>query len=187
MVAHFDYYYNKGQTASSRGVLLIPRTTCGESKMKDTDDTTGAYNSTIAKNTTCPAIASALSTVLGSYLLSKKVLISSATNASTLSMAGAGYTGASTSWGWDELQCVLPNEIQIWGSTVFSSSFYDIGADNEKLAVFNFINQVEYGRLYFWLRSVASSTTFALADSGGHADPLVASSSAQLRPLIYIG
>lgn len=187
MVAHFDYYYNKGDAASARGVLLIPRTTCGTSKMKDTNDTTGAYVSTIAHATTCPAIASALSTVLGSYLLSNKLLLSNATNASTASMAGAGYTGASTNWAWTATQCSLPNEVQIYGSTVFSSSFYDVGEACEKLAVFNFINHVEYSRSNFWLRCVASSMYFALAVGSGDAGHTYASDSHALRPLIYIG
>ncbi|MBR6289241.1 MAG: hypothetical protein IKR19_07900 [Acholeplasmatales bacterium] len=99
MVAHFDYYYNRGDTAgNSRGVVLIPCTKCGESKMANTNDTTGAYASSIANATTCPAIASKLQTVLGSYLLSNKLLLSNAINASTVSMAGAGYTGTSTTW-----------------------------------------------------------------------------------------
>ncbi|MBR6289354.1 MAG: hypothetical protein IKR19_08465 [Acholeplasmatales bacterium] len=187
MVAHFDYYYNRGDVASARGVLLIPRTVCGESKMANTNDTTGAYASSIANVTTCPAIASKLQTVLGSYLLSNKLLLSNATNASTVSMAGAGYTGASTNWAWTASQCVLPNEIQIYGSTVFSSSFYDVGEACEKLAVFNFINHIEYSRSHFWLRAVASATRFAFATSSGDANSGSASASLSLRPLIYIG
>ncbi|MBR6289236.1 MAG: hypothetical protein IKR19_07875 [Acholeplasmatales bacterium] len=188
MVAHFDYYHNKGDNVSgSRGVLLIPRTTCGESKMTNSDDTTGAYASSIANTTTCPAIASALSTVLGSYLISNRLLFSTATNTNIPSMAGGGYTGGSSSWGWSTSQCVLPNEIQIYGSTVASSSFYDIGESCEKLAVFNFINHTEYGSWAFWLRGVASAHYFTRAgyDGGAHNNP--ASGSFPLRPLIYIG
>ncbi|MBR6289232.1 MAG: hypothetical protein IKR19_07855 [Acholeplasmatales bacterium] len=189
MVAHFDYYYNKGDntTASSRGVLLIPRTVCGESKMANTNDTTGAYAGSIANVTTCPAIASKLQTVLGSYLLSNRLLFTNAMTASVPSMMGANATGASTNWEWTASQCVLPNEIQIYGSTVFSSSAYDVGEACEKLAVFNFINHVEYSRSYFWLRAVAGATNFADALNHGRASHDNASHSLSLRPLIYIG
>ena len=187
MVAHFDYYVNKGDAENARGVVLIPRTTCGNSKMKDTNDTRGAYAATIAHTTTCPAIASALSTVLGSYLLSNRLFLSNTINANTASMAGAGYIGASTNCTWAASQCELPNEIQIFGSTVASSSFYDVGLECEKLAVFNFISHVEYGRSGFWLRSVASSTNFALAHYGGYAISVGAGNLSGLCPLIYIG
>jgi hypothetical protein len=153
MVAHFDYYVNKGETVSPRGVVLIPRITCGESKMNNTNTTEGGYAATIANVTTCPAIASKLQTVLGSYLLSNKLLFSTATNASIPSMAGANWQGASTNWAWTASQCSLPTEVQIYGSTVIGSSFYDVGESCEKLAVFNFINHIEYSRSGFWLRS----------------------------------
>ncbi|MBR6289233.1 MAG: hypothetical protein IKR19_07860 [Acholeplasmatales bacterium] len=190
MVAHFDYYYNRGNVASfssSKGVVLIPRTTCGESKMANTNDITGAYRSSIANETTCPAIASKLQTVLGSYLLSNKLLLSITTNASISSMAGANLAGASSGWEWTTSQCVLPNEIQIYGSTVYSSSFYDVGDACEKLAVFNFINYTEYGLASFWLRSVAGASSFANASFAGNAFSEAASTSYPLRPLIYIG
>ncbi|MBR6289243.1 MAG: hypothetical protein IKR19_07910 [Acholeplasmatales bacterium] len=187
MVAHFDYYVNRGNSANSRGVVLIPRTTCGESTMANSDDATGAYTSSIVNTTVCPAIASKLQTVLGSYLLSNKFLLSTAINANISSMMGTNATGASTNWAWAASQCILPNEIQIYGSTVCSSSFCDIGESCEKLAVFNFINHVEYNRLHFWLRSVASATGFARADGDGGAFFYGASGSYSLRPLIYIG
>ncbi|MBR6289244.1 MAG: hypothetical protein IKR19_07915 [Acholeplasmatales bacterium] len=188
MVAHFDYYYNKGDVSGNgRGVVLIPRTTCGESKMNTENTTEGAYANSIANTTTCPAIANALSTILGSYLLSNKLLFSKDMNANIPSMAGANVTGASANWNWYSSQCVLPNEIQIYGSTVYSSSFYDVSESCDKLAIFNFINHVEYGRVAFWLRAVDSATGFAYANSDGSARGNNASISHSLRPLIYIG
>ncbi|MBR6289248.1 MAG: hypothetical protein IKR19_07935 [Acholeplasmatales bacterium] len=187
MVAHFDYYYNRGDVVSSKGVVLIPRDICGESKMANTNDTTGAYTSSIANTTTCPAIASKLQTILGSYLLSNKLLLSNTTNANTPSMAGGGLNGASTDWRWAASQCVLPNENQIYGSMVLSSSYYDVGEACEKLAVFNFINHTEYLRSNFWLRAVANTTAFAYASYVGGGNPGYASNSYPLRPLIYIG
>ena len=188
MVAHFDYYVNRGDAASARGVVLIPRTTCGTSKMNATENkTTGAYASSVANATTCPAIATALSTILGSYLLSNKLLFSNSESDDIASMAGCNWNGASNGWAWVASQCVLPNEIQIYGSTVFSSSFYDVGEACEKLAIFNFINHVEYSRSNFWLRAVASSAGFANAGNGGGARGSSASYEHPLRPLIYIG
>ena len=187
MVAHFDYYYNKGDAENARGVVLIPRTTCGRSKMNDTADATGAYAATIAHNTTCPAIASAISTVLGSYLLSNKLMLTNTINATIPSMMGANNQGASTNWTWYSSQCDLPNEVQIYGSMVCSSSLFDVGIECEKLAVFNFINHVEYSRSTFWLRAVAHSGAFACGTYYGGAGMSSATTDYLLRPLIYIG
>ena len=189
MVAHFDYYYNKGGSTyiSPKGVVLIPRTTCGSSKMNNEDTTVGGYKSSIAHTTTCPNIANALQTVLGSYLLSSSKLISSNISSSALSMAGGSWQGASTDWEWIQDRCIIPSEVQIYGCTVASSSWYDIGEANQKLAVFNFINNVEYNRSSFWLRSVSSNLRFAAVSSYGYAAASLASSSTVLRPLIYIG
>ena len=187
MVAHFDYYYNKGDTVNARGVVLIPRTYCSNSKMHDTNTTEDAYANSIIHTTTCPAIASALSTVLGSYLLSNKLLLSSDMKSNIPSMAGANITGASTNYNWMASQCDVPTEIQIYGSTVCSSSFVDVGEATNKLAVFNFINAVEYSRSAFWLRTVVSSVAFAVVASDGGARYGNASVDYPLRPLIYIG
>jgi hypothetical protein len=59
--------------------------------------------------------------------------------------------------------------------------------DNEKLPVFNFINPVQYGRNYVWLRSVVSSTYFANCYISGNANYSGASGAYCVRPLILFG
>jgi hypothetical protein len=79
------------------------------------------------------------------------------------------------------------NEVQLYGSTVWSSSAYDVGVDNEKLPVFNFINPIHFGRYAFWLRSVVSSTHFAFCNYDGLANTNTASNAYSVRPLILFG
>ena len=193
MVAHFDYYYRtgsdfEGAPINPKGVALIPRTVCGgDSKMRDNDDITAGYLGSIPYNTTCPAIASALSTVLGSYLQTFRCLISVNTNPNIPSMCGANWMGASDTWGWRTVQAILPSEIQIYGSTVMSSSYFDTGEACQKLAVFNFINHIEFGRNMFWLRDVAAFDRFAAADASGNVVTSRSSIERSMRPIIYIG
>ena len=188
IVAHFDYYYNKGEPVGPKGVVLIPGdTSCGSSKMNNTDTSVGGYASSIANTTVCPAIATALQRVLGSYLLTISARLTYTINTSIPSMAGANWQGASTNWNWVTTQCILPNEIQLCGSNVCSSSFYDTAEACDKLAVFNFINCVYIHRATFWLRNVASSTNFSRATITGITDAYGASNSYAIRPLIYIG
>ena len=192
MVAHFDYYYNRGDDGNnvggSRGVVLLPRTFCGQTKMNTTEHSTaGGYKASVAHVTTCPAIASALQTVLGSYLLSPTKLITNSVNANIPSMAGAGYNGAATGFEYTTNQCILPNEVQMYGTTAWFSSAYDVGEACQKLAVFNFINQTEYGRYGVWLRSVAHAGAFVVSRYDCVADRYGANENFRIRPLIYIG
>ncbi len=189
MVAHFDYYYNKGDDSNigAQGVLLIPKTYCGESKLNATEDTTeGGYKETLAYNTVCPAIASALGTVLGSYLKPQRLFVTTQINSSIPSMAGLGWSGASTRYEFASQQVVLPSEVQIYGTTLFSSSCYDNLSLPQKLAAFNFIGHTQYYRKSFWLSCVSSSNKFCDAGIWGNAGYNGPSNSEKLRPLIYI-
>ena len=188
MVAHFDYYYNKGDSpAGSRGVVLIPRTYCGTNKMNDIDTAAGGYYSSIVNTTVCPSIVTALSSVFGSYLLSKKVLISRTVDDNITSMRGAGSMGSTVDHLWISTQCILPGEIQIYGSKISGSSCYDTGEACNKLAVFNFINPNEFGRYAFWLKDVSRSTHFCAYGDAGYQRDGGASNLYYTRPLIYIG
>ena len=191
MVAHFDYYYNKGDTITGqRGVVLIPRTIssiASDLKMNDTETTEGGYTGSLMNTVTLPAVASALSTVFGSYLLSNNMILTTEVDDNIQSMGGGGWYGASKTFAWTSSQCVLPSEVQIFGASICSSSMYDTGEANEKLAVFNFINHVEYGRYDFWLRSIVAARKFGRANYSGISSYAKANSYCALRPLIYIG
>ena len=79
------------------------------------------------------------------------------------------------------------SEPQVYGTTVWSSSAYDVGVDNKKLPVFDFINGVQYGRGDSWLRSVVSSTYFANCGYDGRAGYSGASNAFYVRPIILFG
>ena len=61
------------------------------------------------------------------------------------------------------------SEVQLYGSIIWSSSGFDTGEANEKLALFNLIRSNKlFGKKNIWLRDVASAASFAsLSDSGG--------------------
>ena len=190
MFAAFDYYYNCGDTAlTTHHAILIPRNYgfATTAKMNPTNTTVGSYYNSEMHQTTLPCYAKSLKTALGNHLLSHKTILPNAINASTPSMAGAGMAGASSGWGWVTTELQLMNEVQLYGATIWTSSAYDVGCDCEKLPVFNFINGVQYGRTYFWLRSVVSSTYFAYCHAYGLANNSGASTAYSVRPLILFG
>ena len=195
MIAGFDTEFYKGWLDNSSNptpyitqhhITLIPRVPLFNAQMNSTNTTSGGYKGSAMHTSTLPTVVSNLQTVLGSHLLKRYALLSSAVDTTRSNMFGnAG--GASSSWKWTEVYATLPSEVQIYGSTIWSSSGYDTGEACMKLPVFNFINHVQFSRWAFWLRGVASSSNFCGANSGGNADAWGASDSFGVRPVICIG
>ena len=195
MIAGFDTEFYKGWLDNSSNptpyitqhhLTLIPRVPLFNAQMNPTNTTSGGYKGSAMHTSTLPTVVSNLQTVLGSHLLKRYALLSSAVDTTRSNMFGnAG--GASSSWEWTEVYATLPSEVQIYGSTVWSSSGYDTGEACMKLPVFNFINHVQFSRWSFWLRGVASSSYFCRASYYGGAGTWAASNSLGVRPVICIG
>jgi len=189
MIAAFNYYYNTGDTAlTTPHIVLIPRNQgFATAKMNATNTTEGGYLNSYMHQTVLPCYAASLKTALNNHVLSHRTWLSKSTDTSTPSMAGAGLTGAANAAEWATINLQLMNEVQVYGTTVWSSSVYDVGTDNRKLPVFDFITPVQFGRSGFWLRSVGSSTYFANCGGNGTAGCYNASNVNYVRPLILFG
>ena len=187
-IAGFDTYLHKGDTEMTKHHLaLIPKTNLLTSYMNATNDTTGAYYNSYMHQTVIPQVNTAMANILGSHLLERRALLANAMTKDIASGAGAGWTGASSGWAWYTVKSCLLSEVAVYGSKVFSSSFYDVGEDCERLPIFQFKGH-SYTRQWFWLRAVASSSVFANADGNGNATGINAStSSGGVRPLICVG
>ena len=63
------------------------------------------------------------------------------------------------------------SEIEVYGSTVWSSSGYDTGNANRQLPLFAFSKQAQNNRTaYYWLKVVASAVFFCFVTGHGHAN-----------------
>ncbi len=187
MVVHFDYFGARSNNVmKTYDVVLmgIPNASLN-TKMNSTATVEGGYKGTIVNNTVCPAIASALSTVLGSYLKTYNHLISNASNANVASMAGSGSTGAAVAREWSQKQCIIPTELQVYGAPVTSSSLFDIGEATSKLAAFHFVSPCWEGGNY-WLRDISNSANFCSVSYSACNDSTAANTECYIRPLIYI-
>ena len=188
VVAGFDTEFNKGKLGfTTHHISLIPQTFLFTAPMNDTNTTTGGYAGSKMHTSTLVTVANNLKNALGSHLLERRVLLSNSMNTSIDYGAGDGLTGASNGWDWFSAFCTLLTEVQVYGSRVFSSSFYDIGEGCSQLPLFKFVNHVYHGRFAFWLRAVTSSTAFAFAFGDGNASCDGASLALAVRPLITIG
>ena len=188
VIAGFELYNNKGDTPLTVGnIVLIPKEPLVNKQMNPTNTTEGGYYNSAMHQTHIPEIVANLEKVLGNTLLTRRCLLSNSMSSTLSSMAGAGYTGCSNGWAWYYCKAVLMSEVEIYGTTIFSSSFYDVGEACEKLPIFNFINHVKYSPSSLWLRAVASASHFAGAVYNGSAGYHHAGHLWGVSPIIVVG
>jgi hypothetical protein len=174
-IAGIDTELRKGD-----GDLTMHHITCianfGNSKMNSTDTTTGGYNGASVMQTFLSDKATEISTICGSHLLSRKVLLSNAVT-----------NGKSSGWSWYSKQLALLSEQQVYGSIQWGN-VYDTGEGYEKLPIFNESTPAQlFGRVDIWLRGVDSTTHFCFAGHGGHPNYGSASGSLAAVALFCLG
>jgi len=153
----------------------------GRKRMNSTNSTTGAYKSSEMRTATIGAVVSQGSTAsgatinqqlyaeFGSHLKTTRELISNAINATGYNRLGAA-SGCSNGWEWSSEQAILMSEVEVYGSTVWSSSGYDTGTACKQLPLFLFSKKAINNRSsYYWLKDVASAARFCLVGDGGFA------------------
>ena len=191
LVAGFDLFLNSGDTPlTSHHIVIIPKTVLGTSYMNSSNITTGGYKGSYMYATKLPEImATYVTPAFGSHALSHRVLISTSVNTTANSNAGAAIAGCSNNWEWASVTADLMSEINVYGSVVCSSSFYDTGNKNMRFPLFNFDNQAVFAyRNWYWLCAVASATYFCLVNNSGNSYYNGASSaSGGVRPYLLIG
>lgn len=135
-----------------------------------------------------PAVVKALNNALGNgHLVAHNMMMGTAVGSSLVNRLGS-TGGATSSWGWQNNQYItLMTEAQIYGGTIWSSSGYDTGQANTKLAAFNLVRWNKFcGNKYMSLRDVASGSHFCNALGTGSADYDGAARSRCVVPLILL-
>ena len=106
--------------------------------------------------------------IFGSHLKTIKSLLATAMSSSLYNRFGSAG-GASSGWGWQSVQTRLMSEIEVYGSTVWSSSGYDTGDANHQFELFRFSKSAVNNRsAYYWLKDAASSSYFCYCGSYGY-------------------
>ena len=120
-------------------------------------------------NTVLPKIEADL-TPLGLSLIANQRLYSTAMNPNGYDRFGTA-SGCASSWGWSTNQKIsAPTEIEIYGSTAWSSSGYDTGEGCKPLkACQRFRFNELLPQKYFWLRDIVSASNACFATSRGYA------------------
>ena len=205
VLAGFDIYYGRNVLFENKHHAVIIPNDCFKSlaAMNSTATTSGAFRGTDMMQTILPVYESALKNVLGDHMIKFETVITSAISTDGASNAGAGFTGCSSqTTGW-VLAINLLSEIQVYGSSIFSSSCYEYQRSGDvRFPIFALHPQFvipnlsvtdkgvsTYRMNSYWLRNVVSSTQFALVNYLGYfgADCAAANLKHGVRPYFLIG
>ena len=184
VIAGFDCEHNH-QASDGKikdngyGICLIPKTSLGNYVWDSRSTYNGYYGSTI-NTSTLPTVANNLKKVLGSHLIKRNVLLSSARDSRYYASA---YT-------WTTAYCTLMSMGQVTGTFASNHNKYDDGEANYKLPLFNY--ETWSFDAYAWLRGLDGDhenfdggLVYRLL-TAGVSTWHYCSWSCGLRPLIYI-
>ena len=193
--AFYGYYDNYAVTATPHMAALIfglPNDYMNPTNSTTTAADTGTgytgYAGSYMHVKYLPAVVKALNNALGNgHLVAHNMLMGTTVGSSLVNRFGSAG-GATSSWAWQMDQYItLMTEAQIYGGTIWSSSGYDTGQANTKLAAFNLVRWNKFcGNKYMWLRDVASGSNFCTASSDGLANCYRAANSLYVVPLILL-
>lgn len=180
-IAAFDYYYNCGDTNFTKHhVVIVPDTSLYKAQMNTSNVTTGGYTGSAMYKSNLAQAKTTIKAAFGSaHVLTKRELLTNAVNGNTPS-----------GWAWFDSDVELMNEVQAYGSVAWGAhdgNGYNVASGDGQFPLFMFDRTKLHNREDYWLRDVASATSFSLVSSGGCASTVVASLSLGVRPAFCIG
>lgn len=177
--AGFDTYLKTGDTQlTAHHIVVVPDIIKTGVQMNSTNVTTGGFKGSAIWTTVIPEYNTKVENAIGAnHVLSYRQLISNSVNSS----------GQSSGWEWVTAKLFLMSEVSVYGSTVFSSSGFDIGIDNRQFPIFR-LNPSMYNneRTWWWLKAVRSAPIFCSVDSRGYSSNPSASASGGFRPFFLM-
>lgn len=153
----------------------------GRHAMNATNTTAGGYTGSEMDQSVLGAVVSEGSTEsgatinqqlyaeFGSHLKTTDELLSNSINATGTNRFGTA-NGCSNNWAWGMRQAVLMSEVEVYGSTVWSSSGYDTGVAKTQLPLFTHSRNAMNNRsCWYWLKDASSSASFCYCNDCGSA------------------
>ena len=191
-IAHFNYWKYMGDTSFTKNhIVFVPDTAFKNMKMQESNTTEGGVPATLVWTALQGELYTAVNaaTCMNGHVQTHRDWIPDSVNTSAMSAAGANFQGSTvyTDTMWRDVKLGLMKENMVYGSTVFSSSGYDVGCGKSQLALFKIDPTWITGRasrFSWWLGCVASSADFAYSGLGGVATGRGASGSLGVRPYL---
>ena len=180
VIAHFDYYYNIGDTNfATHHVCVVPESNLYNHVMNDENTTEGGYESSKMRTTgLANALASVQSAFGSTHVKSHRIYIC---NTVTDGVESAGE--------WvDSAGVELMTEIQVYGTKIRALASHIATTQKEQLALFALEPKELNRRISYWLQDAVGSAYFAYVNYAGDAGNGFASSTyVGVSPLSIIG
>lgn len=192
-IGEIESHHNYGDTPilNNRGHLLcFPETTLGFAKMNATNTTDGGYDGSDMNNIIMPAIQAALESAFGAeHLLTAREWLTSVVDPNAISKGIPSQKGSVIyASNWVNKKCRLMSELEVYGSSCFSSSGYDdMGGLSHQIALFRNNPATLCIRENYWLSSVCDFKYFCVLNSKGIVNFGSADGSFGVRPRFIIG
>ena len=197
LIADIDNYLHSGDTPLTKHhVTVIPAKSLMSVGMNEMATTEGGYINSKMATETLPNLVSdegVIGKTFENHIIEYRNLLTNHVNTEAINQSGGRWAGASDEWNWYTRKADLMSEVNVYGTTVWSSSGYDTGIDNRQYAIFQlkpeFINSYGNERFHYWLKSVAGTERFSDVFTRGHSDATGGSASAVfgVRPRFLIG
>ena len=196
LIADIDNYLHSGdQELTKHHVTVIPAKSLMSAPMNETDTTEGGYINSKMASETLPSLVSeegVIGKAFGSHIIEYRNLLSNRVNTEAINQSGGRWAGASDEWDWYTRKIDLMSEVNVYGTTVWSSSGFDTGIDNRQYALFQlkpeFINSYDNEKFSSWLKSIFVGYGFAFAGTtSGSFHNWNASYMYGVRPRFLIG
>ena len=195
LIADIDNYLNSGDTPLTKHhATIIPANSLMTAPMNATNTTEGGYaNSKMVKETLASLVTNEgiIGKTFGNHILEYRNCLSTKINPNAINQGGDKWKGASNGWAWYTRKIDLMSEANVYGTTVWSSSGYDMGIDSRQYAIFQLnpelINSYENIKFMYWLKDISSSGRFTTVNSSGISGYSLASTMNSVRPRFLIG
>lgn len=180
-IAAFDYYYNCGDTNFTKHhAVIVPDTSLYKAQMNTSNVTTGGYTGSAMYKSNLAQAKTTIKAAFGSaHVLTKREFLTNVVNGNTPS-----------GWARFDSDVELMNEVQAYGSVAWGAhdgNGYNVASGDGQFPLFMFDRTKLHNREDYWLRDVASATTFSFVSYDGDARNGYASYSLGVRPAFCIG
>ena len=196
LIAGCNVHLNTNSGMRYNHITCVPVTHFGTAYMNPSNTTKGAYLGSDMNQSIIGGVAtsgggntinSQLFGVFGSHLKTSTELLSNSINANGYNRFGTN-SGCSNDWDWHPVQAVLMSEIEVYGSTVWSSSGFDTGSAKVQMPAFRYnTNDMIPNDTYYFLKDVVSSEGFCTTSGNGFTAYNRASDIRHVRPRFILG
>ncbi len=186
LIADLDNYLGIGDQGSGLQIhhaTIIPAGTLGSASMNSNNTTEGGYvGSDMVKTILGNKLEADNATILGKYIypdfgnhvLKYRNYLSNEMDPTRINKTGEikvnqdgsiSGTGASSALDWYDRYLDLMSELNVFGSAIMSSSFFDIGSNSQQYAIFKLkpeliCKDLKGNNYWYWLSTIVTSNSY---------------------------